>query len=96
MAGGLAAALGIGAVASRQGGSAKTEKVVELEPEPEPIDVSIPYDAAARLAFAEFCADREMEEDEAFYLNKFKKLYEEKTVATITLKQKEREFAALK
>jgi len=67
----------------------------EPEPEPEAVDVSIPYDAAAMLAFNEWNAvvesDDESEEsvvefDESVF-KKFKAIYETKAVAQVSLKK---------
>ncbi len=64
------------------------------EPEPEKVDVSIPYDAAARLAYDQWRTENEMEEDEATYAA-FKSKYESLAVANVIAKKMEREIAAL-
>eukprot|EP00980_Cylindrotheca_fusiformis_P011128 scaffold2557_cov121-Cylindrotheca_fusiformis.AAC.11 len=56
------------------------------EPEPEPIDVSIPYNAAARLAFAKAKLPESKFEE-------FEKLYVKKAVADVTAKKMAREVA---
>lgn len=63
------------------------------EPEPEPIDVSIPYDATVILAYKEWKQEEPDLTSDCFL--QFKKLYLEKTVAEVTLKQKARKFEQL-
>lgn len=95
LGGGIITILGLVAAASaspisssESSGDATVEE--EPEPEPEPIDVSIPYDAAAILAFQEW---RQEEPDlNSDLFAKFKKFYEEKSVAEVNLKQKSRNF----
>lgn len=55
------------------------------------IDVSIPYDAAARLAYDEFVASGKEGTD----YETFKTAYENLAVAQVTLKKAERELNAL-
>ena len=73
-------------------GTATANAIVEEEPEP--IDVSIPYDAAARLAFAA----KRLDESK---FAEFEAMYEEATVADVTVKKfardlKDMEAAAAK
>jgi hypothetical protein len=94
VAGGVAASfLGLGAggvaVASKKGGA--TRSGANTAPiKNEKIDVSIPYDAAAKLAYDIFRASGK----EAVYAT-FKARYEQLVVAQVTLKKCEREFAEL-
>ena len=84
-----------GFVAKSAGDSAGTATANPIvEEEPEPIDVSIPYDAAARLAFA----SKSLPEAK---FAEFQSLYEEATVADVTVKKfardlKDMEAAAAK
>lgn len=94
---GILIALAAGFVLNKDGmGAQAAESEPEPEPEPvEPVDLSIPYDAAARLAYDEWRVTHEREAyDEAEY-QKFKVLYEEKTVADVIAKKKTRELEAL-
>ena len=54
------------------------------------VDLSIPYDAAARLAYDEWCSKYEKEPDETRYEN-FKINYETITVANVVSKKEARE-----
>ena len=63
------------------------------EAEPEPIDVSIPYDAAAVLTYLKYKGVKSISDTADF--EKFKKLYEEATVAQVTLKKMQRDVAAM-
>ena len=76
------------------GDDAGTAATAIVEEEPEPIDVSIPYDAAARLAFAA----KRLDESK---FAEFEAMYEEATVADVTVKKfardlKDMEAAAAK
>lgn len=92
IAGGIMASFfGVGgaAVASKKERATASTKA----PKPskvEKIDVSIPYDAAARLAYDEFRAHGK----EADY-ESFKQKYDRMTVAQVTLKKCEREMVEL-
>lgn len=92
-AGGAAIAAGIAAVFSRRGGqeSSSIDKKAAANEEPAlpKIDVSIPYSAAAMLAFDEWKGDKTLPAD-AFA--DFEAIYEEKTVAMVTSKKVAREF----
>ena len=82
------------ATTASEGGAASESQVAAAEPEPA-VDLSIPYDAAARLAYDEWRVTHGREEfDDAEY-QKFKVLYEEKTVADVVAKKKTRELEAL-
>jgi hypothetical protein len=66
------------------------------EPEPvEIVDLSIPYDAAARLAYDEWRVTHGREAFDEVEYQKFKVLYEEKAVADVIVKQKTRALEAL-
>lgn len=78
---------GIAAMTGKTKSETKEENFF-METEPEPIDVSIPYDAAARLAFAAMASNPK---DEDLYYQ-FEAIYEEKTVADVTVKKMEREL----
>ena len=80
-AAGVAIAGILGFMAKSQDDSAETTTAAAIvEDEPEPIDVSIPYDAAARLAF------KAAKLPESKY-DEFVPLYEAKTVADVTVKK---------
>jgi len=86
-------ALGAAALTSSPSSKETSVKVVEkAKPEPEPIDVSIPYDAAVILAFKEWQNAEPNLKSEVFA--QFKKLYLEKTIAEVTMKEKSRRFEA--
>lgn len=71
-----------------------TEQVPFVVPavEAEKIDVSIPYDAAARLAYRELKGlDESSKYDENEFV-KFKQVYEDTTIANVIVKKKEREL----
>lgn len=94
VAGGIVAALG-GAAAFSMGGNESGEtKEVVVEPEPEPIDVSIPYDAAARLAYDGWRAEFEKGAFDAAEFEKFKEIYEEATVMEVSMKKMSRDMEA--
>jgi len=92
-AGGAAIAAGIAAVFSRRGGqeSSSTDKKAAAKEEPPlpKIDVSIPYNAAALLAFDEWKGDKTLPAES---FADFEAIYEEKTVAMVTSKKVAREF----
>jgi hypothetical protein len=94
VAGGIAASvLGVGGVAtaaSKAANKSSNSASVAAPAKVEKIDVSIPYDAAARFAYDQFRADGKEAEFEAF-----KKKYEQLAVAQATLKKCEREMAEL-
>lgn len=95
---GIVALVGISAVAvltgMKRGDAPRTTEDVS-EPEPEPIDISIPYDAAARLAFRELQGiDESAAIDEAQFA-KFKPIYEEAAVVEATIKKRARDMADL-
>ena len=98
---GIAAVLvsSVGGGASRlfdgpaRGGGGDGGRAAGKEPGPEPIDVSIPYDAAAKMAYREYTGVASVT-DPADYKS-FKALYEEATVAQVTLKKLQRELATL-
>jgi len=90
-AGGAAVVAGLAAVfGSMRGGSSKKEAapVVEEEELP-PIDVSIPYNAAAMLAFDEWKGGKTFPEGT---FAKFETIYEDKMVAMVTAKKVQREL----
>lgn len=90
-AGGAAIAAGFAAIFNmRKGGSSETATaVVEKEEELPPIDVSIPYNSAALLAFDEWKGDKIFPEDT---FAKFETIYEEKVVTMVTAKKVQREL----
>ena len=65
------------------------------EPEPVKIDISIPYDAAAMLAYREKLGISESDAIDRDDYEKFKALYEEATVADVIVKKKQRELDAM-
>ena len=71
---------------SGNAGTTAPKKAKPLEPEPEPIDVSIPYDAAIVLAYQK-AFGKEPEMNGECYQD-FKKLYLEQAVLEVTFKQK--------
>lgn len=87
--GGIAASiLGLGGVAVKNAGGDKSTAAATKSPKPSSgADVSIPYDAAARLAYDEYRASGKEADFEAF-----KTKYEVMTVASITAKTIEREM----
>lgn len=72
--------------------SSTTKKVKKAiaaaAPEPEPVDISIPYDSAARLAFGATGLDGAM-------FGEFQPLYVTKTVADVTVKKMARDLLAM-
>jgi hypothetical protein len=73
--------------------SAKTKTVAAPE-KVEKIDVSIPYDAAARLAYRELKGLSENAKYDEAEFQKFKEAYEATTVANVIVKKMERELRA--
>lgn len=63
------------------------------EPEPEAIDVSIPYDAASLLAYCQAKGVNKVTNQEDYAA--FKATYEEAAVAEVTLKKMQRDMAAM-
>lgn len=61
--------------------------------EPEPIDITIPYDAAARLEFTAWLATHPDAANSEDTFAKFKPLYEAKAVAEVTVKKQTRDLA---
>jgi predicted lipid-binding transport protein (Tim44 family) len=94
VAGGIAASvLGAGgfAVARKRGGAkANGDTAAPAAKKVGKIDVSIPYDAAAKLAYNEFRSSGKETDYETF-----KNKYEQLAVAQVTLKKFEREYAEL-
>lgn len=88
-----AAVAGIGGIfAFGQKGDSKEEKStpkVKAKAEPEPIDVSIPYNSAALLAFQEWTGGKRF--DKALF-DQFEPLYIQKTVAQVSGKKMAREY----
>lgn len=78
--------------AAMRNARAQSQVLVEDTPEvkPETIDISIPYDAAALLAFEEWKGEADFD---AFKYKKFKNIYETKTVAEVSLKKVQRDVA---
>lgn len=95
VAGGIAASvLGAGGFAvARKRGGAKANGATAAAPAAKKagkIDVSIPYDAAAKLAYKEFRSSGKETDYETF-----KNKYEQLAVAQVTLKKFEREYSEL-
>jgi hypothetical protein len=89
-AGAAALVAGVGAfiMGKKKSSDDTTPAVAE---EPEPVDVSIPYNAAAILAYEEFMGKTTEGVDPATFA-KFEALYEEKVVAQVTAKKVARDF----
>ena len=90
-AGGATAAVAAGLAAmfgSKNGAAATATNGEAAAPEPEPIDVSIPYNAAAMLAFSETKLPQSKFEE-------FESLYLAKTVADVTVKKMARDVVAM-
>eukprot|EP00565_Helicotheca_tamesis_P005776 CAMPEP_0185728952 /NCGR_PEP_ID=MMETSP1171-20130828/4384_1 /TAXON_ID=374046 /ORGANISM="Helicotheca tamensis, Strain CCMP826" /LENGTH=174 /DNA_ID=CAMNT_0028397709 /DNA_START=48 /DNA_END=572 /DNA_ORIENTATION=+ len=88
------AALAAGAAAifaPKLGGKAEKKSTVAAEPEPEPIDVSIPYDATALLAYESWREENEKGEFNAETFEGFSKIYYEMSVGTATAKKLKRD-----
>jgi hypothetical protein len=64
------------------------------EPEPEVVDVSIPYNAAALLAYQQTVIGRETTTDDDEFAE-FEQLYQQMAVAQVIVKQKERALQRL-
>ena len=89
VAGGIAASvLGVGGVGVAASKANKRSNGATAPAKGEKIDVSIPYDAAARMAFDEYLANGKEADFETF-----KKKYEQMTVAIIKAKKLEREMS---
>ena len=88
--------LGAGYAATTMGDKAPSETKAEPEAAaPEPIDVSIPYNAASLLAYDAWRIEGDRGDfDQASY-DKFEAIYITKTVAEVTAKKAIRELAAL-
>jgi hypothetical protein len=88
-------AIGGAAIAFRRKGGEKTAsaaEVVKAVAEPEPIDVSIPYDAAASLAFDAYAKSSSKKVD----FKQFQSLYYEQMVAEVKAKVQERKINEMK
>ena len=72
-----------------------TEPDPEPDPEPEKVDLSIPYDAAARLAYDQWRTFNEMGDFDDDSYKSFKSKYETMTVANVIAKKMEREILAM-
>jgi hypothetical protein len=87
---------------SKKGGSKVAKSGTgKPEPKPQPVDLSIPYDAASLLAYKKwkdpFFFSQEGKEtkfDDVLY-QKFKGIYKTKTVAAMKLKKVERDTAEI-
>jgi hypothetical protein len=66
------------------------------EAKPEPIDVSIPYDAAARLAYEEWRAEYNKGDFNEIGYEDFKKKYEAMAIATVVSKKIARDLETMK
>ena len=67
------------------------EMYVQMHFPGEPIDVSIPYDAAARLAYDEWRGEQFQESE----FQQFKEIYEKKSVAEVVASRYARELAGM-
>ena len=99
LAGGAAVALVAigGAVLSNMGGSSESSTVEEAAPEePEPIDVSIPYNSAARVAYDQWRVENKKGgfDKEGFAV--FEEIYTEATIGMVAYKKMERDLALKK
>jgi hypothetical protein len=97
------AVVGVGAAATASGGSgggssssasgtSSSSNTTTNKPPAQKIDVSIPYDAAARMAYEAWC----QEKGETFMADGyalFQELYTAKAVAEATVKKRARDFA---
>jgi len=93
--GAAVSAIGGAAIAfGRKGGdkNASTAKVAKAVAKPEPIDVSIPYDAAAYLAFDAYAKSSSKKVD----FKQFQSLYYELMVAEVKAKVQERKINEMK
>jgi hypothetical protein len=95
---GAAVASAVAFFTTRGGKKGTSSKTVgkKAAPEPEPIDVSIPYNAAAQLAYDEWRVANEKGASTPAGFAAFKTLYEEATVGKVTYKKMERDLAAFK
>lgn len=85
--GAAVSAIGGAAIAfGRRGGKSDAPAIAQPELEPEPIDVSIPYDAAASLAFSTYTESSSAKVD----FKQFQTLYYEQMVAEVKAKVQER------
>jgi hypothetical protein len=88
----VALVIGLGAILGKKEppivGTTPPKVSTLIEKQLEEIDVTIPYDAASRLAFRQAKLSKDYEE--------FKQLYESKSVAEVIVKKKQREVADLK
>ena len=92
LAAGAVGLLVIAALAANAGGGGEAPAKEDVpEPEPEPIDISIPYNAAAELAYCQYKGVKSIKDKADF--EAFKILYEEETVAEVTLKKMKRDVA---
>jgi hypothetical protein len=83
-------------IGSMSGGASSSKSTKPVATKREIIDISIPYDAAARLAYDKW---REANDKGAFDgggFGAFKEVYEEATIGMVTYKQMERSLAAQK
>ena len=94
--GAVVVAAAVAAMASQNGddsGGDGTPTMSFMAPTPK-IDVSIPYDAAARFAYDEWRTEGEHGRPNEKAYQEFKKLYEKMAVTTATMKKLERDMAA--
>jgi hypothetical protein len=89
MAGFATAIAGLGGLFSmnKKDGATATTKTAEVEPEK--IDISIPYNAAAMLAYSGWKGDKIFDQ---VTFDKFEPLYLEKAVAEVSAKKIARDF----
>ncbi|GAX19138.1 hypothetical protein FisN_3Lh080 [Fistulifera solaris] len=88
---GVAAALA-GLFGFRKSDSTPSPSPAPPMAKPEPIDVSIPYDAAARLDFTAWLASHPEAVNDDTTFAKFKPLYEAKAVADVIVKKQMRDL----
>mmetsp|Transcript_40531 Transcript_40531/g.61452 ORF Transcript_40531/g.61452 Transcript_40531/m.61452 type:complete len:177 (-) Transcript_40531:435-965(-) len=92
---GVAAAVaGAAALFIPKGEKKEATKAVSA-PEPEPIDVSIPYDATAMLAYENWRKENEKGAFNAATFESFSKIYYDMSVETVTAKKLKREAEAM-
>mmetsp|Transcript_9444 Transcript_9444/g.12516 ORF Transcript_9444/g.12516 Transcript_9444/m.12516 type:complete len:169 (-) Transcript_9444:292-798(-) len=82
------------AISQRLSKSKTSNQQEVVEPEPVPVDLSIPYDAAATLAYCSLKGTPYIQ-DAAEY-EKFKSAYEKFTIAEVSFKKANREYDAFK
>jgi hypothetical protein len=75
-------------------GESVSTKTAAVPEKVEKIDVSIPYDAAARLAYRELKGLSENAKYDESEFQKFKEAYEATTVANVIVKKMERDLRA--